>query len=840
MRTITLQDKSSSPNTELRLVVDEDENGIEKWREYRAPKLPPRRTQGALTVSEQDPLVDFTWAQDDWSGGALRPYYREGDNKYAEAKGVDARWEGVLSLGMERSPTLDWLIRGQGAEGSGDVDVWTVSGTAGTLSRQTSTVLEDTYSYSYVVTTASGADSYVYQDLANYAKYQGREIIVGVWIKTGTLGSSYAPNLYIDDGNTQTGSTKVVDEETVSAAITASDTDWTFIKTTHTVHASSSDKVRIKIGDDDNATGITGCTFYFDAISIQVEGSGAEVCVGMASHDDSLYHAQGRVVSKWNENHDVWEAVYIDDGADATSIIHFDNNIYVAFGYGSEYIYGSGTSWTASTLSSAAKYAKYFTVARNSAGNLALWKTETANTLKSATNPANGGSWSSAYTIGSLDRTITGLHSAFDTLLVGKEDGLWTYNRVYAGTATSENVFAPVSTEWDKGVNTENFEIGEEWHGFFYTAAATQSLIRWAPGQVQDITSLFVSPRIAGFGGEVRALIASPHELWVAADIPEGSEAGQFGDFPIPLTSTSKKVKIMSLRQSASGEFNLHTIDEVAFGELDALMVYTDTTANTRYLVAAGRLNRDGTGADHTQMYRWTLPTRSAAPFIDAESTVVKSGTFDTSVWHGGVPGTSKAFLKLVCWMQDLGGSDSRKITVKYGLDGASSSTYTLGVLGVSSTNRVQTLYFNDATDSSGNDITPTTDAVGRSIQLQFTLETSSTSAGSEPPRLYAFELHSTLRPPKLKTWEVHVRVGEDMIQESGYYDPVSKTKQITDLDTLEDQVYPIYFKHTYDGHAGFDEESSISVQIADRERIAIGDEYEIHRLVIQEADTSA
>ena len=239
-------------------------------------------------------------------------------------------------------------------------------------------------------------------------------------------------------------------------------------------------------------------------------------------------------------------------------------------------------------------------------------------------------------------------------------------------------------------------------------------------------------------------------------------------------------------------------------------------------------------------MYRWTLPTRSAAPFIDAESTVVKSGTFDTSVWHGGVPGTSKAFLKLVCWMQDLGGSDSRKITVKYGLDGASSSTYTLGVLGVSSTSRVQTLYFNDATDSSGNDITPTTDAVGRSIQLQFTLETSSTSAGSEPPRLYAFELHSTLRPPKLKTWEVHVRVGEDMIQESGYYDPVSKTKQITDLDTLEDQVYPIYFKHTYDGHAGFDEESSISVQIADRERIAIGDEYEIHRLVIQEADTSA
>ena len=103
MRTITIQDKASSPSTELRLVVDEEEGGVERWREYRAPKLPPRRTQGALTVSEQDPLVDFTWAQDDWSGGGLRPYYREGDARYALAKGIDARWEGVLSLGMAQS-----------------------------------------------------------------------------------------------------------------------------------------------------------------------------------------------------------------------------------------------------------------------------------------------------------------------------------------------------------------------------------------------------------------------------------------------------------------------------------------------------------------------------------------------------------------------------------------------------------------------------------------------------------------------------------------------------------------------------------------------------------------
>ena len=827
MRTITLQDKASSPNTELRLTVDEDgETGGERWRELRAPKLPPRRTQGELTVAEQDPLVDFTWAQDDWSDGALRPYYREGDRRYARAQGVDARWEGVLSLGM-KSEDMDFLIRGMGAENTADDNEWTVSGTSGTLTRDSTVYNEGSYSYKYVVTTSSGEDSFLYQDLTNYAKYQGRELIVGVWVKTGTLGSSYAPNIYINDGVGTTSGT----------AITASDTDWSFISATRTINGSAT-RVRIMVGDDDTASGSTACTFYFDSFSIQVEGTDDEVVAGMATKAGSLYMAVGRVVAKWDENNDVWDAVYIDDGADATAIIHFDNNIYVAFGYGSEYIYGADTSWTASTLSSAIKYAKYFTVARNNAGNLALWKTETANTVKSSTDPSNSGSWSSAYTIGSVDRTITGLHSAFDTLLIGKEDGLWVYNRVYAGTATSENAFAPVSTEWDKGVNTTNFSIGEEWHGFFYTMAATQSLIRWSPGQVQDLTSLLLSPRVEGFGGEIKSIVASPHELWLAADIPESSEAGVFGDFPIDLTSTTKKIKIMSVRQDAQGGFNLHTIDEVTFGEVDEMFIQTYTTTGARFLVVSGRLNRAGTGADHTKVVRWELPLRSPAPFIDAETTVGKSGSFFTSTWHGGVPGTNKAFLKAVFWMDNLGGANTNTITVKYGLDGGDLS-YTLGTMGSSSTDAVQTLYFNDATVS-GSAITPTTQAVGSSIQMQFDFSTTSDQAGSNPPRMYAFEIHSTLRPVKLKLWEVFVRIGEDLIQESGYYNPVSKTKQLSDLDTLEDQVYPVYFKHTYDGHAGIDEESSTSVHIVDRERVSMGDEFEVHRLILQEADTSA
>ena len=837
MRNITLQDKASSPSTELHLVVDEEEGGVERWREFRAPKLPPRRTQGALTVSEQDPLIDFTWAQDDWSDGALRPYYREGDKRYALAKGVDARWEGVLSLGMQQSAPMDYLIRGMLAEKSGDVSAWTTDGsdTNPTLTRQSSVLFDDggEYTYKYEVTTASGQDSYVLQNLANPTLYQGRQLIVGCWIKTATIGSSFAPNIYIKDSAGTTSGT----------AITASDQDWTFLSATRTIDGSAS-FVRIMVGDDDTATGTTACTFYFDGISVQVDGTGDEVCAGMATDGGNIYHAQGQVITKWNEQDDVWEAVYIHASANATDIIHYGNQIWIAFGYDDNYVYGSGTSWTVSTLSGAIAHAKYFATARNSSGNMALWKTETAGAIKSSDSPANGGSWSSSYTIGSADRTITGLYTAFDTLLVGKEDGLWQYNRTYAGTASSENAFVPISTEWDKGVSTTNFSVGQEWHGFFYTTAASQSFIRWSPGQIHDITSLILQPRIPGYGGEVKALVAAPHELWVAADIPETAEAGVFSDFPLQMVATSKKTKLISLRMDAQGQFNVHTMDEVNFGEIDAMHVYTDTSQGQRYVVMGGRLNRGGTGADHAQIFRWQLPVRSAAPFIDAEPPLNPAGEFDTSVWHGGVPGTSKAFLKAVFWVDKLDAQstgNNRKITVKYGLDGEDSETYTLGTIYMDNTSdRVKTLYFNDATVTTGGAaINPLTQAVGRSIQMRFSFATDDV-ADTDPPRMFAFEVHSTLRPKKLRTWEVYVRIGEDMMQETGYYQPVSKTKQLTDLDTLEDQVFPIYMKHTYDGHAGFDEEASLNCTIVDRERVTIGDEFELHRIVLQEVDTSA
>jgi len=265
MRTITLQDKASSPNTELRLIVDEEEGGVERWREYRAPKLPPRRTQGALTVAEQDPLVDFTWSQDDWSGGGLRPYYREGDARYALAKGMDARWEGVLSLGMVQSAPLDYLIQGMGAERTGDLGKWTSVGSTVTLAQESSIVNDDdgTYSYKYTATTSASNPSYVMQSLANPTLYRGREVIVGIWMYVTTIGSDHHPTVAIYDGQETEVGTAI---DSVSGYATGK---WVHTSVTKTIHASASE-LTIYIGDSTNANGTTALVYYFDTITIQV------------------------------------------------------------------------------------------------------------------------------------------------------------------------------------------------------------------------------------------------------------------------------------------------------------------------------------------------------------------------------------------------------------------------------------------------------------------------------------------------------------------------------------------------------------------------------------------
>ena len=780
-------DATASPTTAVELILAKDNEGNKRWRELRAQPFPPRQSQGPLQWTHKDSRVDHVKAQDDWSRGGLQLHYMEGDsNRYSQADGCDARW-GPVTLGMKKVPA-DFLLRNGGAE-LGAITGWT-AGSGVTLSASTSSPRSGSYVFSSV--NGSGTTLFT-QTLVNPTVWRSKEFTVTAWIKR-TAGSSYGARIKVYDAG---GSPATAVQST---AVTAS----SYTRTTATFTPNSgATSVTIEI----EATGTPSShTFFVDDISITP--TGGVVWAGTAQCASNLYAACGRAVLQWDETNDVWNAVYVHASQTTTDIVEFNGNVFVAFAGGAAFIYGTGTSWTVSTTSDPGLEATYFTVSRG-----LFWKSgptsgnNTNYSVYSNTNPVNSGaSWSGAYTIGSSDRSITGLYSLHDTILVAKEDGLYYYKRKYNDGANADE-FVNMTNEFRGMPSTENFARGAEWQGSLFLGASLQSffVIEGGTFAYHDLSGLFFHPEVPTMGGRPWAMAADPAQLWLLVNTPTAD------------TSTSKTVWLMSLR--GLGDWKLHPIQTVEMGDINAL------ATNNGYLYAMGRLY-DGTAYVNSS-WRWTLPADNVAPAYASSPVINTTGTFTPPQFGFELPETKKAQLAMTFIVSDTDAEHT--IAVKYGLDGAAPSTTTLGT--VNGTGRVQTLYFNSVS-------TPESNAISHLIQPELTFTTDDTVS----PKLHAMALHSAIRPNRFRVWECHIEVGDGLLLNNGNTEPVAKSAVLSSLDTLEQQVYPIAFSHDID-QDGVATEIRVHVLGIEKEPEVGGGQVregvEVWRLLLQEADVS-
>jgi len=246
------------------------------------------------------------------------------------------------------------------------------------------------------------------------------------------------------------------------------------------------------------------------------------------------------------------------------------------------------------------------------------------------------------------------------------------------------------------------------------------------------------------------------------------------------------------------------------------------------YLRASGEIYNDDDNNYETAEYRWTLPTRTVAPAFDLSAAINTGGNFETSWWDGNLPDDDKAFISLTVLTKPSTMDTEHTIIVSFRVDEAASYT-TLGTF--SGTGAVQTLYFDTIT-------TPESKAIGKRIQLKFAFA----SDDSVSPELYSFSLHATLRPQRVRMWEFYVQIGQNIMLRGGGRDPTTKALQISRLETLEDQVYPIELTEDLDADGTA---TSYRVQII-RDSIARVPEEEreqgteIWRFICQEVPLSA
>jgi hypothetical protein len=799
---IILQDRITNPTTQLGLVLAYTAvEGVQRkmWSESRVAPLPPKQAQGALMWTHKDPITDFVFAQSDWSGGAFRPYYQEQDNRYAKSDGVDLRWEGVAALGQRRtSPRSGVPIKGKiqsnylvsnGHFEEGVTTGWT-AGTGTALAVDTDTVNTGNYSLKLTVDQGTSATDMAKQALANPTLYRSRVIKVIAYVQRAS-GSDAGIIMRVFDG---TNTTNVV-------AVTAS--TFTAAIATHTV-AADADELTISFRNS-ATTSNAAHVFYVDDVSVLPTG-GTE-CVGFATRTpssgaDQLYAAIGRTVVLWNESTYTWDVVYFSPtdgtGSEATDIIEFDNDIFVAYGEPAstvphQYISGSDTTWATTAINATTthqdNHARYWVKARDGYTRWALWKagpssnqgTET-NKMYSSQTPKTTWLQETALTVGSSGRAITGLHAHADTFIVAKVDGLWLWDAITAD-------FVNITPEWEHDLDSANGSLGQTWLGRLYFASAQQGFFSWnmGNGELTNLSSLLVTPRISDIGGRITAMGAASRELILGLDQPVAD------------ATSTKTCRLVTLNASNQ----IHTIAEPSMSIIDAISTHIGTR-----LWVFGRAYDSSLEDYVATSFMWELPSKSAAPYADVVPAIEQNGFFHTSIWSGGMPDTDKALIALTVWCEDV--NPNRTITVDFGRDGRAANTTRLGIF--NTTDRIQTLFFKNIDE-------PTTNAVCRFAQLRFTFATNDTTS----PKMFAFALHTQLAPRRIRAWDIGCYVGQDSLLRTDVPDPLSKAEIETIFQELELQAFPLTMVEDLGQSHGGDEvdgSSTHQVRLVDYRRV--------------------
>lgn len=764
---LVLQDRETNPKVELGLVLQwVQENATDDvrkvWSEDRVEPLSPRFQSGPLHWTHKDPISDSVFAQQGWEHGAFKPYYEEGDRRYAKSDGVDLRWKGVAALGPRRStprynPPVAAGIRSNFILANGDFEEgltggWTAgSGAAHTV--EVATVRTGTYAANVVVAQGTGAGDIISQTLESPIVWRGITITVIAYVGRSS-GSDSGVLLRIADS---AGSND-------SATITAS--GYNYVVATRTINPAAT-SVTISIRHSATTSNATH-TFLVD--DINVVPAGGITCAGFAvrgsTDPDEIYAAVGRGIYYWDESDLRWSLGFMHGSVVTTDIEEFNNTIYVGFGNsstGDEYRYGSTTSWTTAALNATANhqdnYITYMVKALNGYGNWSLWKSGPStpggievHAIYFSEDPTNNWGTSTAFTVGSSSRAITGLHEFNNSFVVSKVDGIW----IWEGGIYD---FINITQEWEHSADAENGRHGQFWNGALYLSSIRQGFHRLTNNSLSDLSDLLMAPRLTDFGGKVTAMTACARELILSLDQPTA-------DATVGKTSRLVAFNIID------GEIRVHTLHEPAIGRIDAMSLHKDTR-----LWCFGRSYDSNLDDYFLSSVMVEYPDKIAAPYADVTPSIESSGYFDTSIWNGGLPETNKAFIAITIWCEDV--DEDHTIQVDFGADGRAANNIRVGTF--RDTGLIQTLFFKNIEDPQNN-------ATGHFVQLRFTLSTNSTVS----PKLYAFALHTQLAPPPVKRWDVVASVGDKTRLRTNVAPVETKASMRSLFEELETQVFPL------------------------------------------------
>ena len=741
------------------------------------PFLPPRQPTDDANYQQVDPKAAMTYDLTSFHRGFGQGEDREFGKsaRYGYSDGVLAMFNGEITLGYSQEEA-DFLIR-NGRFESPETDQWTATN----VTVATSTTKPHSGDQALQVTVGSNGGTLTQSFVAKSAAALNGQNVHVLAYATRVSGSGTCTLSVTGTGTTEA---------------TSSSPDYALIEVTG-VAASGGTTITLTFSTASDV-------WYIDDICVIPAGA-VSFPVPPVNFEGYMYAICGQMLLYWNESRGTFDCGYFFDRV-VNTIEIFDGKMFVGStvkdgsnNYKYWYITVGGdpasttiseTAVTSSTASVA--QAQFFVKARNASGDYAIAKVR-SNKVAFISDPATGSPvWGAEIDVGKDDRDITNAFAANDTLIIGKEDGMFVYDR-------NVNQFRDVSPEAGLFTGGNNFKRAIARAGRIYATSGDRAF--WsipflvADNQWEDISYLLRATSFIGFGGRVTALAQDVNNIFVAVS-DDLKPFTQLFPYQMPFTfntqGITQKIYLVAVRTQkdspgSPSEQVAHTITSLDMKECLQIGRYKDTsgTADRSSTFAFGTFSNDDTShsdTDEPRITRLVMPVENEHPSLVGSKQIRTKGQFYTSFMDFNFPDQQKVLSK-VAFLTNNVDSDST-VALSYKVDNDTfddDSGWTL----------IDTL-----TSSGSQVITPSLSSPISFKRIRFKVELATANRTDPGPRVLNMIVHSVFNPVDFLTWNIEAKVLDARLTARRLrQSPDSQVLStvLGNIDTLRQQPFILY-----------------------------------------------
>ena len=500
----------------------------------------------------------------------------------------------------------------------------------------------------------------------------------------------------------------------------------------------------------DSRTGVP--VGYLDGLELYVAPS--TEAGRLAQFKGAVYLASGQAVYKRNVETGFFALAnnFQENVTDIT--VHGD---YLVVGLANnKYAYWDGSgSWTEQTLSYKPDLVDS---AIDEQGRSVMYFTNLPNTIYYNDSDDITDTPTDSVTVGNSADNVTAIHRAFDSVMVGKEDGLY-YANVYRGTNWApEDIFSPAILASVK--DDINFKAGQEFiDGWFYfgTNLGLERLQFGAGGQVilDNVNPALSAPAYKDYGGPIEGLISDGLHLYAIQcfERADGTSVMNILSGSHEVAPDRKNLVWHTLHQAAFSP----PIRDVFINKDQGMLVLFGDTLNINVL-AVSQLHQN--------------PLRGPSPLLETSGSLVTSIMDFSEYGFGDDP---KGFIKVCVTAEGL--SSTKTITVEAQIDDAIDDDGTWTAVGAAITSGPRATVSFPA------------GSAGRRVRLRFTLASDVSTAS---PVLREFCIYAVPKPVRYREWEMMAKVDSNQMLLNGASDDRTSAKILAGLNALEAETYPI------------------------------------------------